>query len=120
MTLIWAYLLLGLVAGVASGIVGIGGGVIIIPALVYLFGFSQHLAQGTTVALLVPPIGILAAYIYYKNGFIDFKASSFICLSFVLGGFIGSKIAVNISTDILQKIFGVIIVIIGLSMIFKK
>jgi len=120
MSLISAYLLLGLIAGIASGIVGIGGGVIIIPALIYLFGFKQHIAQGTTLALLVPPIGILAAFVYYKNGFIDFKASIFICLSFFIGGFIGSKIAINMSTEILQKVFGIIIIIIGLSMIIKK
>lgn len=71
------YLLLGLVAGIFSGLIGIGGGTIIVPALVFLFGLSQHQAQGTTLALLVPPIGFLAAWTYYKQGYVGFKDSLF-------------------------------------------
>ena len=67
------YLILGLAAGTLSGLIGIGGGVIIVPALVFLFGLPQHQAQGTTLALLVPPIGILAAWTYYKQGFVDLR-----------------------------------------------
>ena len=76
------YLLLGLVAGILSGLIGIGGGTIIVPALIFLFGFSQHLAQGTTLALLVPPIGILAAWTYYKQGYVDLHIAALICLGF--------------------------------------
>jgi uncharacterized membrane protein YfcA len=114
------FLLLGLFTGIISGFIGIGGGVVIIPALIFLFGFTQQQAQGTTLALLVPPIGLLAAYTYYTNGFVDIKVAAFICIGFFIGGFIGSKIAVNISNDILQKIFGAIIVIMGLYMLIKK
>ena len=114
------YVLLGLFSGTISGAVGIGGGVIIVPALIFLFGFSQHQAQGTTLALLIPPIGFLAAYAYYRSGFVDIKVAAFICIGFFLGGFIGSRIAINLSNEVLSKIFGAVIMIIGLYMIIKK
>jgi len=79
------YLLLGLAAGILSGLIGIGGGMIIVPALVFLFGFSQHLAQGTTLALLVPPIGILAAWTYYQQGYVDLHTAAYICAGFFFG-----------------------------------
>ena len=110
-------LLLGLVAGVLSGLLGIGGGIIIVPALVLLFGFSQHQAQGTTLALLVPPIGILAAWTYYQQGYVDLKAAAFICLGFFLGGLIGAKIAMGLSNVVLQRIFGVALLLAALRMI---
>ena len=114
------YLLLGLIAGIISGFVGIGGGVIIVPVLIFIFGFSQHQAQGTTLALLVPPIGFLAAYTYFKSGFVDLKIAGFICIGFFIGGLIGSKISVNISNEILEKIFGAVIILIGGYMLFIK
>jgi uncharacterized membrane protein YfcA len=76
------YLLLGLVAGIISGLIGIGGGTIIVPVLVFFFGLSQHQAQGTTLALLVPPIGFLAAWTYYKQGYVNLQIAAFICLGF--------------------------------------
>ena len=114
------YVLLGLLAGTASGLIGIGGGVIIVPALVFIFGFSEHVAQGTTLALMIPPIGILAAYEYYEKGFINWSVAMFICIGFVVGGFLGSKVAVDLSNGILQKIFGIAIMLIGLYMIIRK
>lgn len=114
------YIILGLTAGVFSGVVGIGGGVIIIPALVILFEFSQQQAQGTTLALMVPPIGILAAYTYYKYGFVDVKAAVFICIGFFIGGFFGAKFAISIPREILQKIFGTFLIVIGFYFILKK
>jgi uncharacterized membrane protein YfcA len=77
------YLILGIFAGTLSGLVGIGGGIVIVPALVFLFGFSQHSAQGTTLALMVPPIGILAAWTYYQQGYVD-RIAGFICAGFYL------------------------------------
>ncbi len=114
------YLLLGLVAGIFSGLIGIGGAIIIIPALVILFGLSQHTAQGTTLALMVPPIGLLAAWIYYKQDFVDIKIAAFICIGFFIGGLIGAKFATEIPDEILRKIFGVVLLAASLKMIFFK
>lgn len=114
------YLLLGLVTGVFSGLIGIGGAIIIIPCLVLLFGLSQHTAQGTTLALMVPPIGLLAAWIYYKQGFVDLKIAALICLGFFIGGLAGAQLAMKIPDDVLRKVFGVILLLASLKMIFFK
>jgi uncharacterized membrane protein YfcA len=114
------YLLLGLVAGIFSGLFGLGGGIIIIPAMVFLFGMSQHQAQGTTLALMVPPIGLLAAWAYYKQGFVDLKMAAFICLGFFIGGLLGAEFAVGIPEPILKKIFGTALLLISLQMILGK
>jgi uncharacterized membrane protein YfcA len=114
------YVCLGLVAGVFSGLIGIGGGVIIVPALVFLFGFSQHQAQGTTLALLVPPIGILAAWTYYAQGYVDVKVAALICLGFFCGGLLGAQLATSLSNAVLEKIFGVVLLFIALKMILVK
>ncbi len=112
-----AYVLLGLFAGVVSGLIGIGGGVVIVPCLVFLFGLGQQQAQGTTLALLVPPIGLLAAWTYYKQGCVDLKIAGLICLGFVLGGWAGAKIAVGLPTVVLRRIFGSALLLISLKMI---
>ena len=117
---VFFYLLLGLVAGIFSGLIGIGGAIIIIPSLVLLFGLSQHTAQGTTLALMVPPIGLLAAWTYYKQGFVDFKIAGLICLGFFFGGLVGARYATDIPDDVLRKIFGVILLAASLRMIFYK
>lgn len=114
------YILLGLVAGIFSGLIGIGGGIIIVPVLVLVFGLSQHSAQGTTLALMVPPIGLLAAWAYYKQGFVDLKIAAFVCLGFFVGGFIGAKFAAKIPDDTLRKIFGGVLLLASLKMIFFK
>jgi len=116
----FSFVLLGLVAGILSGLIGIGGGTIIVPALVFLFGMSQHLAQGTTLALLVPPIGILAAWTYYSQGYADLKAAAFICTGFLIGGLIGARFATGLSSVVLERIFGVALFIISMKMIFAK
>lgn len=112
--------LLGLAAGILSGLLGIGGGIIIIPTLVFLFGLSQHQAQGTTLALMVPPIGLLAAWTYYNAGFVDLKIAAFICLGFFIGGFVGAKFATGINDTMLEKIFGAALLLISLKMIFGR
>ena len=117
---VFLYVLLGLVAGIFSGLIGIGGAIIIIPVLVLLFGLSQHAAQGTTLALMVPPIGLLAAWTYYKEGFVDLKIAAFICLGFFIGGLIGAEFAAKIPNDILRRIFGVVLLLASLKMIFFK
>lgn len=111
-------LLLGLLAGYFSGLVGIGGGVIIVPTLVLLFGFSQYVAQGTTLAILIPPIGILAVWKYYQNGYVDIKTAAVICVGFIIGGYLGSITAVNIPQVTLRKIFAAVLVILGIRMFF--
>jgi len=114
------YILLGLTAGVISGLIGIGGGVIIVPALIYLFGLSQHQAQGTTLALLVPPIGLLAAWTYYRQGYVNLTIVLFVCVGFFIGGLLGAKVATGLSSEILRKVFGVALLLIALHMIFTK
>ncbi len=112
--------LLGITAGSLSGLIGIGGGVIIVPALIFLFGLSQHQAQGTTLALLVPPIGILGAWVYYKQGYVDLRIAAVICIGFFLGSMFGAKLATSLSNILLQRIFGIALLLISLKMIFVK
>ncbi|MGF1491818.1 MAG: TSUP family transporter [Microcoleaceae cyanobacterium] len=114
------FLGLGVTVGVISGLIGIGGGVLITPALIYWFGFSQYDAQGTTLALLVPPIGLLAAWSYYQQGYVDLKVAALICLGFFIGGLFGAKLAVGISEIYLRRIFGVAMLVIALKMIFSR
>lgn len=114
------YVLLGLTAGAFSGLIGVGGGVIIVPALVLLFGLSQHEAQGTTLALLVPPIGLLAAWTYWQEGYVNIHIAALICLGFFLGGLAGAKFANHLSNLALERVFGVAMLFIALKMIFAK
>ena len=114
------YILLGILSGFLSGLIGIGGGTIIVPVLIIIFGLSQKTAQGTTLALLVPPIGILAAWTYYKQGYVDFPIAGLICIGFIIGGLMGAKLAVNISNQTLERIFGIALLIISIKMIFSK
>lgn len=113
-------IILGLAAGIAAGIFGIGGGIIIIPALVYFFGLNQHQAQGTTLAILVPPIGLLAAYRYYLAGNVKMSLAIFICLGFFVGGWLGASYAQKLSDPVLRKIFGALLLIVAIKMIFTK
>lgn len=113
-----SYLLLGLSAGILSGLIGLGGGIIIVPALVVLFGLSQHQAQGTTLAMLVPPIGILAAWTYYRHGYVDLKIASFVALGFFAGSLLGANFATSLPNVILEKVFGIALLLIALSMLF--
>jgi hypothetical protein len=118
-------ILIGLAAGTLSGLVGVGGGIIIVPALVFFLGFSQQAAQGTSLGLLLLPVGILAVLNYYKGGFIDLKVVGIMCITFVLGGWLGSKLAVTISQETAKKIFAVILFytafrMLGWDMVFIK
>src|SRR6476469_3089299 len=97
--------LIGLAAGMLSGLIGVGGGIIIVPALVYFLGFSQHEAQGTSLGLLLLPIGILAVLSYYNKGYIDIKYVGIMAVGFLLGGYLGSKLALSISEITLKRIF---------------
>ena len=114
------YVLLGLVAGTASGLFGIGGGIIIIPALVYFFHLGQHQAQGTTLALMVLPIGLLAALKYYSQGWVNLKIALLICLGFFFGGLVGASIAGTIPDLPLKRMFGVLLLGVAVKMIAGK
>jgi hypothetical protein len=113
-------LALGLVAGVLSGMVGIGGGIILVPALIYFFGFSQHCAQGTVLFMFLMPIGILGAFNYWQAGHIDWKVACIMASTFVLGSFAGSKLAISIDAQTLKRVFGAVIFLLSLKMMFGK
>ena len=111
---------LGFFAGGVSGLIGIGGGVVIVPCLVFIFGMPQNMAQGTTLALLVPPIGLWAAWTYYKQGYVDLKVAAVVCLGFVFGSFLGARFAVGLPNDVLRRVFGAALFLISLKMIAGK
>lgn len=99
-------LCIGLIAGIASGFVGIGGGMIIVPALVFGLGLSQHMAQGTSLAMMIPPIGILAVMSYYRAGQIQLEYAAVLAVTFVLGAWLGSKWALKINPAVVRLVFG--------------
>ena len=113
-------ILIGLLAGVFSGLIGIGGAIIMIPALVLILGMDQYSAQGTSLAIMLPPIGLLAAWNYYKAGAIDLRYAMIIAVAFFIGGYFGSKFALGISEVILRKIFAAILLVIAVKMFFSK
>ncbi|MBX7168825.1 MAG: sulfite exporter TauE/SafE family protein [Pirellulales bacterium] len=111
---------IGLAAGTLSGLVGIGGGIVMVPALVLLLGLSQHEAQGTTLAMMVPPVGLAAAWTYYRAGYIDLRFAGWLCLGFVVGTLVGSRIAIAVSDVTLERIFGAALLVVGLKMILVR
>lgn len=110
--------IIGLAAGVLSGMIGIGGGIIIVPALVFILGFSQQQAQGTSLGLLLLPVGILAVMNYYKQGYIDIKVVGIMSVTFVLGGWLGSKLSLSIPQETVKKIFAVLLIVVAAKMLF--
>jgi len=119
LAIVFALMAIGLLAGILSGFIGICGGIVMISCLL-LMGFSQHQAQGTSLAVLVVPVTAAAVYNYYKEGYIDWRFAALIAVFFVIGGFFGSKLAISIDQKILKKIFGVILLIVAGKMIFGK
>lgn len=117
-TTIILLILIGLAAGFLSGLVGIGGGIIIVPALVIIAGFSQKMAQGTSLGILLLPVGILAVIQYYKQGYVDIKYVTIVALAFVLGGLLGSKVALAISEDKMKKVFAIVMLVLSVKMLF--
>jgi len=118
--MIFLYLLLGLFVGALSGVVGIGGGVLIVPALVYLFHMNQHKAQGTSLGALLAPIGALAFWEYYKAGNADMRAAVLIALGFLVGGYFGGIWAQRLPEMVLRRTFGTLLVIIGIKLLFGR
>jgi uncharacterized protein len=113
-------IVIGFGAGILGGMFGIGGAVIMIPAMVLLLKVDQHTAQGTSVAIMLPPIGLLAAYNYYKAGQVNILYAAIIAAAFIVGGYFGSKMALSLPENLMRKIFGVLLVIIALRMIFFR
>ncbi|AEA44849.1 sulfite exporter TauE/SafE family protein [Fluviicola taffensis] len=112
--------IIGLAAGLLGGMLGLGGAIIIIPALMIFLGYSQQLAQGTALIMMVLPVGALAAFQYYQKGFVDVKAALILAGFFFVGGFFGAKFATQIPQEILKKVFAVMLVGIALKMWFQK
>ncbi len=111
-------ILVGMAAGILGGLVGVGGGIIIVPSLVYFIGFSQKTAQGTSLGLIMLPVGILGVLMYYKQGHVDFRVVGILAVGFLLGSYLGSKIALSLPQDTVKKVFAVLMVIIAVKMLF--
>jgi len=111
-------IVIGIAAGILSGLVGVGGGIIIVPALVYFVGFSQKTAQGTSLGLILLPVGILGVLQYYKQGHIDLKVVWILAIGFLIGGYLGSKIALSLSQETVRKIFAILMIVIAIKMLF--
>ncbi|HEY5470478.1 MAG TPA: sulfite exporter TauE/SafE family protein [Bacteroidales bacterium] len=113
-------IVIGIITGFMAGMLGIGGAIIMIPALIYFLGISQQTAQGTSLAVMLPPIGILAAYNYYKAGQVNIKFALILAAFFLVGSFFGSKLALNIPQAMLKKIFGVLLLLVAAKMLLSK
>ncbi|RZS93480.1 sulfite exporter TauE/SafE family protein [Aquimarina brevivitae] len=113
-------ILIGLIAGFFSGTLGIGGSVVMIPLLILWVNFSQHQAQGTSLAVLAVPVTLLAAFNYYKEGHVNWKYAAIIALTFIIGGYLGSKLAISINQSLLKRIFGGVLLLVAIKMIFGK
>lgn len=111
---------IGIVAGIMAGMLGIGGAIIMVPALVFLLGFSQQMAQGTSLAVMLPPIGIIATWNYWKAGQVNLKFALILAAAFLVGSYFGSKIALNIPQPVLKKIFGILLLLVAAKMLFSK
>ncbi len=112
--------LIGLLSGILGGMLGLGGAIIIIPALIMFLGYSQQMAQGTALIMMVLPVGALAAFQYYQKGFVDIKASLILAAFFFVGGYFGAKYATQVPQEILKKIFASMLVVIAVKMWFQK
>ncbi|TGD56739.1 sulfite exporter TauE/SafE family protein [Flavobacterium humi] len=113
-------IIIGLLAGILSGLVGVGGGIIMVPLLVLLVGFEQHQAQGTSLAVLLAPVTAIAVFNYYKEGYINWKFAIVIAVFFVVGSYFGSKLAVNLDQKMLKKIFSIVLIIMAGKMLLEK
>jgi len=118
--IILSLILIGVLAGVLSGLVGVGGGIIMVPLLVMFFGFNQHQAQGTSLAVLAVPVTAIAVFNYYKEGQINVKYAAIIAVFFVVGSIFGSKFALTLDQKLLKKIFAVVLLVIAGKMLLDK
>jgi len=113
-------LLIGVVTGVMAGMLGIGGAIIMIPAMVFLLGFSQQMAQGTSLAVMLPPIGIFAAYNYWKAGHVNIIFALVLAVAFMIGSYFGSRIALQMPQTLLKRIFGILLLLVAAKMLLSK
>ncbi len=120
LTTLLILVIIGLMAGVFGGMFGVGGAIVMIPALVYFLGVDQHTAQGTSLAVMLPPIGLFAAYNYYKVGQVNIWYAVIIAVTFMIGGYFGSKIALNLPENLMKKIFGIFLLLVALRLIFSR
>jgi uncharacterized protein len=111
---------IGILTGAMAGMLGIGGAIIMIPALVYFMGFNQYMAQGTSLAVMLPPIGIIAAYNYYKAGQVNIKFAIILAIAFLVGSYFGSKYALTLPQPVLKKIFGILLLAVAVKMLISK
>ncbi len=111
---------IGIAAGILAGMVGVGGGIIIVPALVYFFKMDQHTAQGTSLAVLLPPTGLLAFLRYYRAGHVDLKVAMLIIVGLLIGGWVGGGWAQQVSGPALRKGFAALMIVAGFKMFFEK
>lgn len=113
-------LLIGLAAGVLGGSLGVGGGVVIIPALVFILGFTQHEAQGTSLAVLTLPVTLIGVYAYHKAGHVNYKVAAVIIIAYIVGNYLGAKVAMYLSAKTLKQIFSILLMLVALKMWFSK
>jgi|AntRauTorcE11897_2_1112592.scaffolds.fasta_scaffold28307_2 uncharacterized membrane protein YfcA len=111
---------IGMFAGMLSGFIGVGGGVVIVPGLVYFLGLTQFQAQGTSLALMLPPIGILAFYNYYKAGNVNLVYAAIIAVTFIIGGYFGSKISLRLNPSKVKLLFGILMLYVAIRMVWKS
>lgn len=116
--MILVLVIIGLVSGALSGLIGVGGGIIIVPALVFFLSFTQKEAQGTSLGILLLPVGILGAFQYYKEGQMDLRVVLIVSLGFLVGNYYGSKLSLSLPDAILKKIFAAILVLIAIKIFF--
>jgi len=119
-TALLTLIIIGIITGAVAGLLGIGGAIIMVPALVFIMGLGQHQAQGTSLAVMLPPVGIIAAYNYYKAGEVNLKYALILAAAFIVGSYFGSKLALNIPQRMLQKIFALVLLLISVKMLFSK
>lgn len=112
--------IIGLIAGILGGFVGVGGGIIVVPALIFFLGMNQFQAQGTSLAMMLPPIGLLAVLNYAKNDNLNWKYAFILAGAFIIGGFFGSKLSLSLSPQLVKKAFGVLMIVAALKLIFGK
>jgi uncharacterized protein len=120
LTTILILIIIGLMAGIFGGMFGVGGAIVMIPAMVYFLGVDQHTAQGTSLAVMLPPIGLFAAYNYYKDGQVNIWYAAIIAITFMIGGYFGSKIALHLPEQLMKRIFAVFLILVALKLIFSK